>query len=98
MAGWGGAEWGARIGSVGFAFACRTANGFRRSRLMLACGWVGRRRQAGWRQEENEEEDGRRGGRMEGWKGGEERQGALEGRGIKGLERGCFYEVKSVVR
>jgi hypothetical protein len=66
---------------------------------MLACGWVGRRRQAGWRQEENEEEEGRkRDGGMERWKEGEERQGALEGRGIKGLERGCFYEVKSVVR
>ena len=65
------------------------ANGFRRSRLMLACGWVGRRRQAARRQVEKEDE-GRRDGGMDGWKEGEERQGALEGRGIKGLERGCF--------
>jgi len=56
---------------------------------MLACGWVGRGRQAGRRQKEKEE-GRRRDGRMEGWGEGEERQGALEGRGIKGLERGCF--------
>ena len=66
---------------------------------MLACGWVGRRRQAGWRQEDNEEEDGTRDRGMEGWKEGEERQGALGGKGDQGvLERGCFYEVKSVVK
>jgi hypothetical protein len=49
-------------------------------------------RQAGRRQEQEQEdqEEGRRDGRMEGWKEGEERQGALEGRGINGLERGCF--------
>jgi hypothetical protein len=66
---------------------------------MLACGWVGRRRQGGWRQEENEE-DGRRYGGMEGWKEGERRgkAGGLGGKGDQGLERGCFYEVKSVVR
>jgi len=40
---------------------------------MLACGWVGRRRQAGWREEENEEEEGRRDGGMERWMEGEER-------------------------
>lgn len=38
----------------------------------MACGWVGRRSQAGRRQDEDEE-GGRRDGRMEGWKEGEER-------------------------
>jgi hypothetical protein len=40
---------------------------------MLACGWVGRRRQAWRRQDENEEGEGRRDGTMKRWKEGEER-------------------------
>jgi hypothetical protein len=55
---------------------------------MLACGWVGRRRQAGRRQEEDWEEG--RDGAMEGWKEGEERKGALGGRGIKGWSVGVL--------
>jgi hypothetical protein len=61
-------------------------------------GWEGEGRLGGGRRRTRRDEGRRRDGGMERWKEGEERQGALEGRGIKGLERGCFYEVKSVVR
>jgi hypothetical protein len=64
---------------------------------MLACGWVGRRRQAGRRQEE---EKMRRGGGMEGWKDGWKARKAGEPWREGGSRAGAwvFYEVKSVVR
>jgi hypothetical protein len=62
---------------------------------MLACGWVGRRRQAGRRQDEKEEEEGRRDGRMEGRRG---KVGSPGGEGDQGAGAWAFYEVKSVVR
>jgi len=77
---------GARAESVGFAFGCRTVNGFRRSRLMVGL-WLGGKEKAGW----EEGRGGGRGGGMEGWKDGRKaRKGALGGREIKGWSVGVL--------
>lgn len=84
---------GAMIESVGFAFGCRRANGFRRSTLILASGWVGRERRR-----RREEEEVWRYGEMEKWKNGRREGKGREPLGGEWISAGAwaFYEVNSV--